>query len=368
MTKKLPIIFLLALVARLTIVYFQYSGDIRNHLAWGQSIISSGSFGFYARHFPGFNDANYPPVAILFFALAIFLYHLVLATINYLNQLIDFFPSFLVPLFQTENMQAAFLKLPAIFADLGVGYLIYKLTRNKLLTFLYLFNPAVIYVSTVWGQIESLPIFFLLLSFYFLPCRYFISHLAFVAAVLTKQTALWLLPVFLILWFKKASLNLFLRGLTLQVVVFVLIYLPFALPLDSFSLYLSSLVGSSTLISDQAGNLWYWLFAGARLSDNQPFLFLTVRLWSLFLLGISYTVVCLSLWRKSSLENTAKGLFWLSLFAFFLQTRVHDRHLAPALPFLLITPWPNSKKIPIYLILSGYHLINLYLALRLPFI
>ena len=160
MKKSLLFLLLAALLARLGLAYFQYSGDVNNHLVWSQSFIGEGAAGFYSRHFPGYNDANYPPLAIYLFGLSVFLYQIILSFFQYLNNLIGAFPSALIPLWQSGNMQAAFLKLPAILADIGIGYLIYRLTKKKLLAAVYLFNPAVFYISAVWGQIESLPIFF----------------------------------------------------------------------------------------------------------------------------------------------------------------------------------------------------------------
>ncbi len=368
MNKKVTILLVLALSLRLGLAYFQFSGDVKNHLVWAHSLLESGPAGFYDRHFPGFNDANYPPIAIYLFGFSIFLYQIVFSFFSYLNVHLGVFPSFLVPLFATENMQTAFLKLPAILADIGIGYLIFKITKNKLFAILYLFNPAVFYVSAVWGQIESLPIFFLILSYSLLPRRYYLSHLAFILAVLSKQTALWLLPIFLIIWWKQGSLKLLLQGLTLQAVFFFALYLPFALPPAAIASYLATLSGSSTLIADKAGNLWYWLFAGARVEDSLPFLGLTIRLWSLVLLTLSFLFICFRLWRRYSREAAANSLFWFSLVAFFLQTRVHDRHLAPALPFLLLTSYAPKPKLVFYIALSVYHMINLYLALGLPLI
>lgn len=355
-----------ALIVRLIFIYPQFSGDVKNHLVWGHSLLEAGPAGLFARHFPGFNDANYPPIAIYLFGVSVFLYQIIVSLFSYLNNLIGFFPSFLVPLFQSENMQAAFLKLPAIFADLGIGYLI--LRRSPLLASLYLFDPAVIYISSVWGQIESLPVFFLVASFLLLPRRYYLSHLAFVLAVLTKQTALWLLPLYLILWWKEGSAKKLFLGLLFQLVAFVLIYLPFASPPDAIGSYLSTLSGSSNFVTDQAFNLWYFIFGWERRPDTLLLFGLSVRLWSLLLVSASYLFLITSYLKKYRLDSAGTYLFWLSSAAFFFQTRVHDRHLAPALPLLLLSTFPILPKTLFYVFLSAYHLFNLYLALRLPFL
>ncbi len=368
MKPKLSILIFLAIAVRLFFIFFQYSGDVKNHFAWADSVIKQGSFGLYQRHFPGFNDANYPPLTISLFTLSRLAYNTAHRLVLWQNFNFKFLPSVSVRFIESENTAAGFMKLPAILADLGTGYLIFKLTKKKLFAFLYLFNPAVIYLSSVWGQIESLPIFFLLLSFFFLPRRYHFSHLAFVLAVLSKQTALWLIPVYLIVWYKRGGAKALLRGLTLQAIVFVLFYFPFTLSLNPFSLYLATLSGSSTLISNQAMNLWYFIFQGERLEDSVKLLGVTVRIWSLNLLSLSYLYICVRLWRRFSIESAANSLFLLSLTAFFLQTRVHERHLAPALPFLLLATFKPKTKLALYVFFSAYHLFNLYTGLKLPFV
>ena len=368
MKPKLSILIFLAIAVRLFFIFFQYSGDVKNHIVWADSVIKQGSFGLYSRHFSGFNDANYPPVSIVLLSGSRLLYQSVSSFIHWQNFHAKFVPSSVVPFIESENAAAGFMKLPAILADLGIGYSIFKLTKKKFFVFLYLFNPAVIYVSSVWGQIESLPIFFLLLSFFLLPKRYYLSHVAFVLAILSKQTALWLLPVYLIIWYKHGGFAALLRGLTLQAVIFIALYFPFTLSLNPFPLYLTTLSGSSTLVSDQAMNLWYFIFQGVRLADSVLLFSLSVRIWSLLLLAITLTFVSFKLWKRYEISLAANALFYLSLAAFFLQTRVHERHLAPALPFLLLTTFKPKTKVTLYVFLSVYHLFNLYTGLRLPFV
>lgn len=372
MTKKLIYLVLLALLIRLALVYFQFSGDVRNHLIWGESVINDGAFSFYTRHFPGFNDANYPPLTIFVFAFFRYLYQICNHFLIWQNFNLKFLPSFLVPIFASLNMQAAFMKIPAVLADLGIGILLFRLFDKKqnrlLIPALYLLNPATIYVSAVWGQIEAIPIFFLILSYYFLPRRYYLSHLVFALAILTKQTALWVLPIFLIIWVKQGNLKSLLQGLTLQAIVFVLFYFPFLSPLNSFSAYFSTLAGSSTLASDQAMNLWYFIFGGRGVDDSILWLGLSVRNWSLILLSMTGVSICVWLWKRFSDEKMAAGLFWFSMIAFFFQTRVHERHLAPAIVFLLVTGYPKKWKILFYFLLSAYYMYNLFISLKLPFI
>ena len=364
-------LLLFALVLRLFFVYFQYSGDTGNHLVWGMEALE-GLQGFYNKTFPGFNSPNYPPLTIYLFAFFSWLYQIVNQLVISINQSIKIFPSALVPLMETLNMQSAFIKLPAIFADLGIGWLIYQLIPSKekshrlLASGFYLFNPAVIYISTIWGQIESIPIFFILLSLYLVKKNYYLSHISFVLAILSKQTTLWLLPIFLILWLKNRPLKTVPQGLTLQIIIFILLYLPFTHGLfQPFTLYLNTLAGSSSLVSDAAWNIWYFLYPVST-PDSVQFHQISIRSSSILLLVVSIAFVTYKFYKNKI--NLYHALFWLSIVAFFLQTRVHERHLFPALVFFLLAYKPSWKMITGFLGITFFHLFNLYWSLGLPFI
>lgn len=371
--KKFLIILFLGLIIRLSIAYFQYSGDVWNHLVWGNSFLQS-PLGFFSRHFSGFNDPNYPPLAIIFFGLASLLHSFFLSLATALNSTLRIFPSFLVPLLQTANMQILFLKLPGIVSDIGITYLLYLIAKKKnyssWLPLLYLFNPAIIYTSTVWGQIEPVVNFFLLHSIYLalFGKQKTLSPLSFVLAVLTKQTALWFLPFFLILWWKELSLKKTLKGLVEQALLFFTFYLPFGLfPLDAIKSYFLTLTGSSTLVSDAAWNIWYFIFPG-RVEDSVLIGPISVRFLSIMMLLAALTLFIYRLFYKYSQNSFFLYLFLWSLLAFFIQTRVHERHLSHALLFMLLVPGVTGKTLLGFLALSLFHYFNLYQSLRLPFI
>ena len=377
-SKKFWLLLFSAFLIRILLAYFQYSGDVRNHIAWADSFLSQIA-GFYGRPVPGFTHPNYPPLTIYFFSISRVLYFWFAQASTFLNNAIGLFPSNLIFLLPTLDMQAAFMKIPAIFADLGIGVLIYKIlskrknSRPLLYATLFLFNPAVIYISTVWGQVESLPIFFILLSIYLADSdtdkSYYLSHLSYLFAALSKQTALWLLPALMIYWFKHSDLKALLKGLLLQLTAFLLLYLPFTgFSLQSIPLYLTTLKGSSDLISDAAWNVWHFIYGGKRISDSAFLLGLSVRLWSILILSAVYFKVLLS-YLSNKKQTIFSVLLILSLSAFFFQTRVHERHLFPALIFILLVSFSKkSLQLVIYLLISVFHLYNLYWTLRLPFI
>ena len=395
-TKVIFSLLFLALLLRLVFLFPQYSGDIKNHLVWGNSFLQSPA-GFYSRHFPGFNDANYPPLAIFLFALSNLLLLAFRNSFVYLNNLLPAFPSFLVPLFNHENMQYGFLKLPGILADLGIGILIYKYTSNRhsreggnpfnlpiILSSLYLFNPAVIYLSSVWGQIEPVTNFFLLLSLYTaMPNnstssssqpvrrggkRAACSIVFFTLAALTKQTALWFVPFYLFVWLKNLPVRQLATGVFYSILVFFISYLPFGVsPFTALKNYFATLGGSSSGVSDAAWNFWYLLYpAGAE--DSIRLGLFSVRQISVFLLVSILIFFIYRLTRHYTLSTFLRYLFLWSLAVFFLQTRVHERHLAPALVFGLLAFIETPAWWLSYISLSLFHFLNLFLTLKIPFI
>jgi len=111
--------------------------------------------------------------------------------------------------------------IPAMLADLGIGYIIYRviaygrLTRVKgakksndlpigvtikalVFSALWILNPAIILISAVWGQVESVFVVFLLLSLLLLREKKLIaSYILFGLAILIKAQSLFLGPVYL---------------------------------------------------------------------------------------------------------------------------------------------------------------------------
>ncbi|MBI2066069.1 glycosyltransferase family 39 protein, partial [Candidatus Woesebacteria bacterium] len=126
-------------------------------------------------------------------------------------------------------------KLPAIFADLLTGLLIFsivkKLKGEKLALIssaLYVFNPAILANSTLWGQVDSFTAFFLVLSIYLTRVYPTLSLLALSFGTLVKPQVALAAPVILFImvrdkWKIKKILGYSLAAL----VFFVIAFLPF---------------------------------------------------------------------------------------------------------------------------------------------
>lgn len=92
-----------------------------------------------------------------------------------------------------------FLKLFFSVFDVGNIILIYLLSRKNIqATFLYAVNPATIYLSAAHGQIEAIPIFFLLLAIYlYQKQKNFVTSIVLGLAILAKAWPLLFLPLFI---------------------------------------------------------------------------------------------------------------------------------------------------------------------------
>src|SRR3989304_5770901 len=148
------------------------SGDIRLYADWGEKLIIYKPINFYTYPNWVYAPPNYPPLLSLIYGVAFWIYERKYYLAQ-LHNLIRIPPAIIIKFFYTHGY-FVLLKLPGILADLGVSLLIYKFileiskkTKAATLGLLfYLFNPVSIFLSSVWGQTDSLIAFMGLLSFY----------------------------------------------------------------------------------------------------------------------------------------------------------------------------------------------------------
>ncbi len=179
-----------------------FASDLSCWAAWGERVNNTGTSGFYAMNY----FCDYPP-----------LYIYILGIINHITSFFNIGP-----------MGVDFLnKLPAVFCDMLIMASIYFLLRPKsggrfayLSSMIFGVCPIFMYNSAVWGQIESVLLLFLFMSFIELyNKRYITATLLFVVAVLLKPQGLLLTPVLILEILgtrnKKTILSCILWGLLL---------------------------------------------------------------------------------------------------------------------------------------------------------
>jgi Gpi18-like mannosyltransferase len=186
---RVPAILLVlaaGLVLRLLLATFPGFGiDVGTFQFWANQMASGGPWDFYEGDF----FIDYAPG-----------YLYVLWLIGELHEIIGF----------TGGQYEYVLKLPSIAADLGSVYLLYRILDGKSMEVRiaaalgYALFPAALFIGAVWGQVDSLLAFLLLLSVYWIgKDRPVAGAVAFVIAFLVKPQAIAALP-FLAFWIMKS--------------------------------------------------------------------------------------------------------------------------------------------------------------------
>ncbi|MCM1192518.1 MAG: phospholipid carrier-dependent glycosyltransferase [Butyrivibrio sp.] len=269
------------------------------------------------------------------------------------------------------------LKLPAVFCDLGGGLLLYREAARRLdglkplvLTAAYLFNPAVILNSSVWGQVDSVyTLLLILMCLNLLRGRMLPAYVSFGLGILIKPQMLLFAPVLFTgvlrqVFFGGFSVKKLLRCLgqgILSLPAALLPALPFGLG-NVLAQYLDT-VSSCPYAAVNAYNFWGMLGLNWVSQDN-TFLGLPYRFYGWAAIGIALILVLfLGLGRRKAGSHPAANypllaaLFMASVFVF--SVRMHERYLYPAVVLLLFAClYLPSKRL--YLIYGGFSLLHFY--------
>ncbi len=260
------------------------------------------------------------------------------------------------------------LKIPAILSETVLGVIIYK-EVNKHTSKLYsslaaafiLFNPALIFNSSVWGQIDSILALLLYLAIYYLSNRkLIIASIMLAAAFLIKPQAIAIFPVFLIFFIKKFSVKNFLKLIIPFTLALFILALPF-FPKDPT-------LGLPKLIINTANGYQYtslfaynfWGTVGFWISDKQIFQAISYQALGYILFSIYWIIISFYFFKKKLSLYILASLAFLGFY--FLPTRVHERYLYPGLIFLIISASLLKSRLLIALtaFLSIIHFLNLY--------
>ncbi len=292
---------------------------------------------------------------------------------NFYNSWSDYFPGYLyiLRLLGGINLReilptVLLYKIPAILSDLATGFLIYKiLLKSKgekwglIGSALYIFNPAVLANSALWGQVDSLTAFTSILAIYLLPINFFLSAISLAAGTLIKPQTAFVLPVviFFILREKWNFKKIFIYIL-LGISVFILGFYPFwnfgTLPGFIISRINTSLI-QYPYASVNAFN--FWGIIGFWKPDN---IYLQMAGYAVVL--VSTTFLSLKLWKNKRAPYLLASFIFAATFAFF--TRMHERHLLPVFAPLIIIAIENPIFLIPYLGFSLTYVANLYYSYK----
>jgi dolichyl-phosphate-mannose--protein O-mannosyl transferase/Gpi18-like mannosyltransferase len=345
----LPALLVIGFIIRLAFIQSEgFKTDVGTFEAWAMSLADKGFVNFYSN--AGF--ADYPPG-----------YFYILAAVGHLWEW----------LFRGIDGQLtilrALVKLPAILADLGVGALLYAIVRRFSTTgvaigaaALYVLNPAVIYNSALWGQVDSISGGLALLSIYLLlrsddvnssaRINWWIvdGWLAFAYSLLIKPQAAVLLPLLIAFAFvNPATRATRLRSTGLGIVGSLLLALVLSVPFHPSSpvetmrwLFERYSYGSNVYAynSVNAFNLWalrgqMWVPDTPQADTSYLFRIVPQYLWGI---GLVVAAVGLTVWRYVQ-ERSSRALIEscaiVTIAFFILATRMHERYLFNGVVFTI---------------------------------
>lgn len=350
--KKTFWILALVIILRLYLVVLpSFKIDMNDWQAWSERLTETTPLHFYS---PTYFSDYFPG----------YLYMLWFLSMSF---------KFLFPHLSTFSLSfEIYLKSFTNLFDVATAYFIYKIiSRYKshlslIAPLLYLANPALIFNSSIWGQVDGILAFFLVYSTYCLLELKNIYKFSFFSAlsIIVKPQGLAIFPITIVHLLTNFKHSKYISILIIPPLLFILA-LPFFLNDPLLGLFHLFQKSTNTYPFTSMFSYNFWSFAGWWIPDATKFLGISYRSWGIAIYLISLILILIPLIFKKGNKNNFLVYYALSLasFAFFLfLTRIHQRYLFPFFAFLLIVVLIKKNLIfkIIYLILSLIHLTNLW--------
>lgn len=347
MIKSLGLVLLSAIVLRIIISAITYHSDIQTYDLASYVIGQGNILNFYdylpnldksnpvVNNFPNFNF-NYPPAVYFVVSLIATIFNFIFGSEFLLNFIIN--PRQLFGTFDVY-LHLLLLKLPLLIVELSTIWLIYNAVKEPRLSgaynavkdklfevpkearvalFLWLFNPVVIFAVFMVGQFDIIPVFFTVLSLFFLKKYHYEPNkgMGLAALSLGVGSAFKIYPLFLIIPLVSLTDNWKTRFklIILGIIPYLLTVLPF-LPSEGFR--------SSALLAGQTLKSFY---AQIPISGGEGII--------LFIASLGFIYI-LFLLNKASI-NTLWQRYLVTLLLFFMFTHFHPQWLIWIIPFLII--------------------------------
>ena len=260
----------------------------------------------------------------------------------------------------------------AIAADMAIAGLIYwffsqkkklhvlgidtnKYSKNLplILASIFYLHPVVLIDSALWGQVESLGLFFTLaavvLLFYKKPL---LATAVFAIGPMLKLQNIIFIPIFFLFLLRYFDLKTTVKSIAVFITVFIAIILPFIFQKETDQVLYLLTVNSDYFpwLSLNAHNLW-WIVAGGRgmeITDKVTTLgILNAKSVGLLLFSSSYLLACLLTFLKPTPRNFCLSLTFAIFSFFLLMTESHERYSYPVVVLLLFLYPFIQNSIPI---------------------
>jgi len=253
-------------------------------------------------------------------------------------------------------------KFPANIADILTGFLIYKIIAKSkgekwgiFGTIIYLFNPAIIFNSAIWGQVDSLTALLSLFSIFTFPTSVILSAASLAFGTIVKPQTAFIFPVILFMMVKeKWKLAKILSYLFVGLLVFVLGFVPFWNHGNLISFIYERLGVSLNQYQNTSVNAFnFWGIVGFWKPDN-----IYYQLAGYVLVTFSSIFLFFKLWKVKNPEYYFLSFIFGATFIFF--TRMHERHLLPIFAPLVVAAVENPYLLIPYIGFSVTYVANLY--------
>lgn len=255
------------------------------------------------------------------------------------------------------------VKLPAILMDLFDGVMLYAIVRRFAeerwalgAAAFFVLNPATIFISAAWGQVDSIAGGFALLAVYLLlvsddlPSEKFNwpiagAWLSLAYSILIKPPAAILVPLLLVFTFVSAARRgSRTRATAIGILAALALALAVALPFHPTLNPIGALVwlfqkysfGKNVypFNSVNAFNLWtikyqFWQ------NDSQKILFFPQYLWGVILLLAATALIVVRYAQARTSQALIESALLLGLAFYMLSTRMHERYIFDGLLFTI---------------------------------
>lgn len=355
------------------------SGDLENYAIWGTYAREFGFSGFYDfLNFGNYARPDYPPLAIVMFWAIKHIWGFLFAILWNINVAVPAFPSGFVTWFDHSGY-LFLIKLPGLLADFGVGFLFYyylkqktRITTALLAASLHWFNPATVYVSSMWGQVDGVIIFLAFLSFVCLEKKQVaIGLLLFTISILVKPTMLMIAPVLLYVILRGrlvisqvVKAILISSGFAIGIVYLFAPWNPVVWLVQKYLFYFIP-AGARVLpyIQVRAFNFWTLITGNEFTSSSVMWAGFTLSEWAFLLSILSFLAVAFIMMRTKN-DWLSASLFILAAFLFL--PGVHERYLQPLIAFSLPFFVRSTQGVLVWIVVVLLHFFNLYAAWQVP--
>lgn len=261
------------------------------------------------------------------------------------------------------------LKLPSILADILSAYFIYRIANKHiskefsiLFSAFYIFNPAVLTNSTIWGQSDSFFTFIVIFAVFFLSENKLIfSSVCFTIAILMKPQGIILLPLLLFELMRKRNIKSIIQCVLPSLITALIIILPFSINNGNiswiFNLYRNT-ISEYPYASNNAFN-FFSLIGANYVKDTTTMFILNYHTWGLIFI-ILITIFSGFIYIKS---NTKFSVYLAALIqivgVFNFSVGMHERYMFTSVAMCILAYIYLKDKS--FLILSALFTLIVYI-------